>query len=80
MEEPKSQRYGDEFFRQRRSPILRVPSAVTNRFEDNFVLNPGHPTFESYITCEQVDPFVIDPRLLQPKVVKMPPMKPERGV
>ncbi len=85
MDEPASQSYGDEFFRKKRGPVLRVPSAVTNRLEDNFVLNPGHPMFAKYITCEQTDRFVIDPRLLQPKIIKMPPMKtvrvkPVRGV
>lgn len=85
MDEPKSRSYGDTFVKQQRGPILRVPSAVTNRLEHNFVLHPGHPEFEKYITCEQVDRFVIDPRLLQTKSIKIPPMKtvqvkPIRGV
>ncbi len=85
MEEPDSRSYGDDFVRQQRGPVLRVPSAVTNRLEHNFVLYPGHPDFEKYITRGQVDRFVIDPRLLQPKSIKILPAKtmqvePVRGV
>jgi RES domain-containing protein len=74
-EEPESRTYGDEFFWQQRGPLLRVPSAVTNRLEHNFVLNRWHPDFDKYITFEQVDRFVIDSRLLQPKTIKIPPAK-----
>ena len=40
-----SRTFGDRWLRESRSPILRVPSVVTQGRENNLVLNPAHPDF-----------------------------------
>jgi RES domain-containing protein len=45
IEFPLSQNYGDRWVVDGRSAVLRVESAVVNRMESNFVINPLHPDF-----------------------------------
>ncbi len=40
-----SRAYGDEWFRSRRTAVLRVPSVITQGREHNLVFNPDHPKF-----------------------------------
>ena len=40
-----SRAYGDEWFRSRRTGVLRVPSVITQGREHNLVLNTEHPDF-----------------------------------
>ncbi len=43
---PALRQFGDAWARDRASPVLQVPSAVT-RVEFNYLLNPEHPDFRS---------------------------------
>ena len=38
--------YGDEWFRSKRTAVLRVPSVITQGREYNLVLNTEHPAFK----------------------------------
>lgn len=40
-----SRNYGDEWYRSKRTPVLRVPGVVTEGRERNLVLNTEHPDF-----------------------------------
>ena len=52
---------GTGWFRERRSAVLRVPSAViTNEF--NYVLNPEHPDFGK-VVIDAPERFYFDPRM-----------------
>lgn len=57
-----TQPIGEAWLAARRSPILRVPSAVVAG-EFNFVLNPAHPRFASTLTWDPARPVNLDPRL-----------------
>lgn len=59
---PSLRAYGDTWARDRVSPVLKVPSAIT-RIEFNYLLNPEHPDFAS-IDIGESRPFTFDPRLL----------------
>jgi len=61
MEMPESQRFGDEWVKEARTAVLRVPSIAVNRMESNFVLNPRHPEFP-VIPHGGPERFVFDPR------------------
>jgi RES domain-containing protein len=54
--------FGDTWARNRVSPVLRVPSAVT-LVEFNYLLNPEHPDFAS-IDIGEARPFSFDLRLV----------------
>jgi RES domain-containing protein len=41
-----SRAYGDEWFRSRRTGVLRVPSVITQGREHNLVLKTEHPDFQ----------------------------------
>jgi RES domain-containing protein len=41
-----AQRFGEKWLKEKRSMVLRVPSAVLPQ-EDNYILNPLHPDFAS---------------------------------
>ena len=59
---PETQAIGDQWVRDRRSVVLRVPSVITS--SSNFLLNPSHPDFRQVA----IDPpvrFQFDPRLLR---------------
>ena len=56
-----AQAFGEEWFVQKRSAILSVPSAVI-RIERNFVLNPQHPDFAK-VTVGPGAKLDLDPRL-----------------
>jgi RES domain-containing protein len=56
-----AQAFGEEWFLQKRSAILSVPSAVI-RIERNCVLNPQHPDFEK-VAIGPAEKLDLDPRL-----------------
>lgn len=56
------QRIGDLWLRDKRSAVLKVPSAVT-RIEFNYLLNPEHPDFRT-IDVGQPRPLDLDVRLV----------------
>lgn len=55
------QALGDRWVRERRSAVLRVPSALVPR-ESNYLLNPNHPEFTRLVRGEPVR-CDFDPRL-----------------
>ncbi|WP_018621085.1 RES family NAD+ phosphorylase [Spirosoma luteum] len=55
------QQLGGEWLQQRRSAVLKVPSAIIPN-ESNYLLNPAHPDF-SRINLVRTDRFVFDPRI-----------------
>jgi RES domain-containing protein len=58
---PATREFGDRWVAERRSAVLRVPSAVT-RGEVNYLLNPQHRDFER-IEIQPPEPVQWDPRL-----------------
>jgi RES domain-containing protein len=61
MEMPASQQFGEQWVKEARSAVLRVPSIAVNRMESNFVLNPRHPDF-ARLQHAAPEPFLFDPR------------------
>lgn len=57
-----TQLLGDEWAKNLRSAILKVPSVLVSS-ESNLLLNPGHPDFKKIRTTKP-EPFAFDPRLL----------------
>jgi RES domain-containing protein len=55
------QHIGNEWLREGRTPLLRVPSAVIPE-EDNYLLNPVHPKART-VSVIRSDDFIFDPRL-----------------
>jgi RES domain-containing protein len=55
------QEIGDAWIAERRSVVLRVPSAVVPA-ESNYLLNPAHPDF-TRLPIGEPAPFRFDPRL-----------------
>ena len=58
-----TQLIGDQFIRDRKKLILKVPSAVVPG-EYNYLINPAHPEF-STITLLRTEPFIFDERLFK---------------
>jgi RES domain-containing protein len=56
-----TQQIGQQWFEERWSPVLEVPSAVVPSAK-NFLLNPEHPQFGE-IAIGHPQPFEVDPRL-----------------
>jgi RES domain-containing protein len=56
---------GDRWVAERRSAVLRVPSAIIE-VESNYLLNPEHPEF-GRITISAPVPFAFDARLIAPR-------------
>jgi RES domain-containing protein len=56
-----AQRFGQAWLVEKRSAVLRVPSAVLPQ-ESNFILNPLHPDFAS-ISINRPTPIRLDSRL-----------------
>jgi len=56
-----AQRFGQLWLLEKRSAVLRVPSAVLSQ-ESNFILNPLHPDFAS-IRISRASPIRLDSRL-----------------
>jgi len=54
---------GDQWFKESRSAVLQVPSAVIDS-ESNYLLNPEHRSFRR-ITISEPQPFALDLRLLR---------------
>ena len=57
-----SQRYGDVWVRERRTPVLGVKSAVVPN-QWNYVLNPTHPEVVQHMKPIGRQPFLLDLRL-----------------
>ena len=60
---PENQAIGDRWVVERRSLILRVPSAIIPAAA-NFLINPSHPEF-ARIVIGRPERFAFDPRLLR---------------
>ena len=60
---PSAQCLGDYWIDQKKSAILRVPSAILPE-EFNYLFNPAHPDFP-HIQIGAPEDLVIDPRLLR---------------
>ncbi len=60
--ESATRRYGNSWWKELRTAVLRVPSAVT-RVESNFLLNPRHPQF-GLLQVSGPMPVWVDPRLI----------------
>ena len=56
-----TQRIGQTWFDEQRSPVLDVPSAVLPSAR-NYLLNPEHPRFGE-VEIGEPEPFEVDPRL-----------------
>jgi RES domain-containing protein len=59
-----SRAFGDLWLREKRSVVLRVPSAATKGPEWNILINPTHPQF-SLITADPAQAVYWDTRLLR---------------
>lgn len=59
---PVTQSIGDQWLKEKRSPILRVPSALIPE-ESNYLFNPEHPKADR-IRIGPPETFSLDPRLL----------------
>jgi RES domain-containing protein len=57
-----TQKFGDVWVRESRSPVLEVPSVLIDG-ESNYILNPAHPAFKK-ISLSKPQPFAFDPRLV----------------
>jgi len=60
--ESATRRCGNVWWREVRTAVLRVPSAVT-RVDSNFLLNPKHPQFP-LIQAGEPKPVWVDPRMV----------------
>lgn len=60
---PLLQEIGSEWYRSKKSLILKVPSALVPR-EYNFLINTRHPDFEKKVTLLESEDFEWDGRLL----------------
>ena len=53
--------YGNRWWKQKRTAVLRVPSAVT-RVDSNFLIHPHHAQF-SLLKVSAPEPVWVDPRV-----------------
>ena len=60
---PGNQAIGDRWVADRRSLVLRVPSAIVPS-AGNYLINPAHPRFAAAV-IEPPEQFAFDPRLLK---------------
>ena len=58
---PYTQSLGDQWVRESKSTILKVPSAIVSG-DSNYLLNPGHNDFKK-IKLERTEPFEFDDRI-----------------
>jgi len=61
-EDSASRAFGDQWFDEKRSLVLRVPSVITQGRESNLVISAEHPQF-SMITVGEPEAVVWDARL-----------------
>jgi len=59
--EAATRRFGNQWWRQLRTAVLQVPSAVT-RVDSTYLLNPKHAQFD-LLQPSQPKPVYVDPRL-----------------
>lgn len=59
-----SRKYGDEWYRQGRTPVLLVPSVLTAGIERNVLINQEHPAF-SEISAGNPRKVIWDERLFK---------------
>lgn len=60
---PALQKLGAEWYNQKQSVVLKVPSAVISK-EYNFVINTEHPDFTTKIQLTDIEDYFWDERLL----------------
>lgn len=60
---PALQRIGSEWYRNKQSLLMRVPSVIIPQ-EANYVINTAHPDFGDRIKIKKVEDFLWDKRLL----------------
>ncbi len=58
---PLTQKYGDEFVKENKFCVLKIPSVVTDG-DFNILINPSHSEFK-HIKIITMDPFPFDKRL-----------------
>jgi len=58
-----SQAYGDEWLREGKNPVLKIPSVVVP-LEYNYVINPAHKLFGTIDIVKAV-PLPVDPRFFK---------------
>jgi RES domain-containing protein len=63
---PRLIEFGKLWAREKRSLLLRVPSAVVRGEGWNYLVNPLHPEFTS-VTISNISPFEYDTRLIKRK-------------
>jgi RES domain-containing protein len=62
---PESTKFiGDQWIQNYSSLVLKVPSCIIPR-EFNYLLNPLHPKFAKQVAINWIEPFNLDPRLVQ---------------
>ncbi len=59
---PRLQQMGSDWYRSKRSLILKVPSAVIPQ-EYNYILNTQHPEFQKQVALVRTEDFFWDERL-----------------
>lgn len=60
---PVLQSIGSQWYRERKSLVLKVPSALVH-WEYNYLLNTNHPDFLDKVSIESVEDFWWDSRLV----------------
>jgi len=58
---PITQKLGEDWIKEAKSPVLKVPSAIINA-EYNYLINPNHPDFKS-IKLLKSEIFIFDKRI-----------------
>lgn len=58
---PLTQKLGEDWIKELKSPVLKVPSAIINA-EYNYLINPKHPDFKS-IKLLRSEIFIFDKRI-----------------
>lgn len=58
---PYTQSLGDQWIREAKSAILKVPSAIVSG-DSNYLLNPGHKDYRK-IKLKRTEPFEFDDRI-----------------
>lgn len=61
-----SRAFGDAWLKEKRTPVLKVPSVITEGRENNILLNPLHPQFP-LIRVSEPEPIHWDLRLFAKK-------------
>lgn len=60
---PLLQQLGSDWYRQRKSLVLKVPSAIIP-YEYNFVINTEHPAYSTHVRLVRTEDYFWDSRLV----------------